>query len=29
MDIRLTDNAIEKLGEYETKDYRIVLEGYG
>lgn len=29
MDIKITDKALEKLEEYETKDYRIVMEGYG
>jgi len=29
MEIRITENAAEQLGNYESKDYRIVMEGYG
>lgn len=29
MNIRITEKAAEQLGSYESKDYRIVLEGYG
>jgi len=29
MDIRITERAEEQLSRYESKDYRIVMEGYG